>query len=122
VTRLLGAPRLAMERSMVTMGGIDGSSASKVEAMIINVDTAQIPTLSVSSYSHKQIYSALLNDTSGISLLSSEPTATSDVTTSKHAGKNDPLALRKTDNHTQFLQEKQLRSSTPLFFMACKAQ
>jgi hypothetical protein len=68
-------------------GEIDGSSASKVEAMMIDVDTAQIPTLSVSSGSHKRKYSVLLNDASGISLLSSEPTATSDVTTSEHAGK-----------------------------------
>ena len=52
---------------------------------MMDVDTTQIPTLSVSSGKRK--YSALLNDTSAISLLSSEPTASSDVSISDHAGK-----------------------------------
>ena len=92
-------------------------SVGKMEAsqMTMDIDTDQIPTLSVSS--SKQIYSALRNDKSDISLLSSEPTATSDVTTSEHAGKK-----QSTGKDRQPLQEKQLRSQTLPFFMACKAQ
>ena len=61
-------------------------SISEMETMMMDVDTAQIPTRSVSS-GGKRKFSALCNDTTGISLLSSDPTATSNVTTSERAGK-----------------------------------
>jgi len=77
-------------------GGIDGGkrtypppkrfSASEMEAMMMDVDTAQVSsTQSVSSSKRK--FSDLHNDMSGISLLSSEPTAASDVSTPERAGK-----------------------------------
>lgn len=59
-------------------------SISKIESMMMDVDASQIPSPSVSSGKRK--FSALRNDTSDISLLSSEPTATSD--TSEHVGKS----------------------------------
>jgi hypothetical protein len=57
----------------------------EMEAMMMDVDIARISSVSVSSGKRK--FSALRNDTSGISLLSSEPTATSDVSASEPAGK-----------------------------------
>jgi hypothetical protein len=73
-------------------------SISEMEAMM-DVDTAQIPTSSVSSGKRK--FSALCNDTSGISLLSSEPTASSDVTTSEHASAGPAGKKRSTGKDRQ---------------------
>ena len=59
---------------------------SEIETMMMDIDAQfRIPPLSVSSGKRK--FSALRNDTSSISLLSSEPTATSDVSASEPAGK-----------------------------------
>jgi hypothetical protein len=60
-------------------------SIGEMEAMMMNVDIPQIPTPSVSSSKRK--FSALRNDTSGISSMSSVPTATSDASSSQHAVK-----------------------------------
>jgi hypothetical protein len=60
-------------------------SVTEMEAMMMDVDAAQIPTLSVSSSKRK--FSALRNDKSDTSPPPSEPTATSEMTTSEHAGK-----------------------------------
>jgi hypothetical protein len=64
-------------------------SVDELEAMMMDVDTAQIPSASVSSGKRKFSALQVHNDTSSISLLSSEPTATSDMTTgtSEPAGK-----------------------------------
>ena len=62
-------------------------SVSEMGTMRMDTDATRIPTVSVLSEPGKRKISALHNDTSDISLLSSEPTATSDVTTSEHAGK-----------------------------------
>jgi hypothetical protein len=65
-------------------------SVSELEDMM-DIDTAQIASASVSSGKRK--FSALLNDTSSISLLSSEPTATSDMTT--QAGTSEPAGKKR---------------------------
>jgi hypothetical protein len=80
--------------------------------MTMDIDTAQIPTLSVSSSKRK--YSALRNDTSDISLLSSEPTATSDVTTSEHAGKKRSTGKDRQPRKTSARKAAEISNATVL--------
>ena len=92
-------------------------SVGNMEAsqMTMDMDTAQIPTLSVSSGKRK--YSALHNDTSDISLLSSEPTATSDVTTSEHAGKMRSTGKDRQPRKTSARKVAEISNTTVLHGM-----